>query len=70
MSRTFLAALVVFVCFGSAARAAGDETVATVGDKKITRAQLEDEVRAKLIELETQRYDDHHQDDGNENVLS
>ena len=31
--------------------------VATVGDKKITRAQLEDEIRAKLIELDNQRYD-------------
>ena len=59
MSRTFLAALAIgaLVGCGPAVRAAGDETVATVGDKKITRAQLEDEVRAKLIELETQRYD-------------
>src|SRR5207244_6916968 len=58
MSRTFVAALAIAAVlgFGWAARAA-DETVATVGDKKITRAQLEDEVRAKLIELETQRYD-------------
>src|SRR5436309_6474 len=58
MSRTFLAALAIgaVLGFGWAARAA-DETVATVGDKKITRAQLEDEVRAKLIEIENQRYD-------------
>ena len=58
MSRTFVAALAIgaVLGFGWAARAA-DETVATVGDKKITRAQLEDEVRAKLIEIENQRYD-------------
>src|SRR2546426_9106094 len=58
MSRTFLAALAIgaVLGFGWAVRAA-DETVATVGDKKITRAQLEDEIRAKLIELDNQRYD-------------
>src|SRR5207247_2144939 len=40
-----------------AARAAGDGKVATVGEHAITRAQLEEHVRAKLIELENQRYE-------------
>src|SRR5213593_127493 len=31
--------------------------VATVGERTITRAELEDHVRAKLIELESQRYE-------------
>src|SRR5213593_3647464 len=31
--------------------------VATVGERTITRAELEDHVRAKLIELENQRYE-------------
>ena len=58
MSRTFVAMLAIaaFLALGPAVRAA-DEVVATVGDKKITRAQVEDEVRAKLIELDNQRYD-------------
>ena len=58
MSRTFVATLAIagFLAFGPAVRAA-DDVVATVGDKKITRAQLEDEIRAKLIELDNQRYD-------------
>ena len=58
MSRTFVATLAIagFLALGPAVRAA-DEVVATVGDKKITRAQLEDEIRAKLIELDNQRYD-------------
>src|SRR5438445_13082611 len=57
MSRTFLAALAigVLVGCGPAVRAAGDETGATVGDKKITRPQPKEEVRAKLSELATQR---------------
>jgi len=52
MSRTFVAALAIgaVLGFGWAARAA-DETVATVGDKKITRAQLEDE-EARLAQRE------------------
>ncbi len=58
MSRTFVATLAIagFLALGPAVRAA-DDVVATVGDKKITRAQLEDEIRAKLIELDNQRYD-------------
>jgi len=58
MSRTFVATLAIagFFALGPAVRAA-DDVVATVGDKKITRAQLEDEIRAKLIELDNQRYD-------------
>jgi len=58
MSRTFVATLAIagFLALGPAVRAA-DDVVATVGDKKITRAQLEDEIRAKLIELDSQRYD-------------
>ncbi len=58
MSRTFVATLAIagFLALGPAVRAA-DDVVATVGDMKITRAQLEDEIRAKLIELDNQRYD-------------
>ena len=58
MSSTFVATLAIagFLALGPAVRAA-DDVVATVGDKKITRAQLEDEIRAKLIELDNQRYD-------------
>jgi len=33
------------------------DTVATVGPRKITRGELEDKVRSKLIELDTQRYE-------------
>jgi len=32
------------------------DVVATVGPKKITRGELENQVRAKLIELDNQRY--------------
>ncbi len=33
------------------------DTIATVGPRKITRGELEDKVRSKLIELDTQRYE-------------
>jgi protein-disulfide isomerase len=36
---------------------AGAETVATVGDQTITRTQLDEQVRSKLVELENQRYE-------------
>ena len=36
-------------------------TVATVGDRTITRTELEDHVRAKLIEIEGERYDALHE---------
>src|SRR5205809_932588 len=52
-----VAALAVSLGIVPAARAAGDGKVATVGDHAITRAQLEEHVRAKLIELENQRYE-------------
>src|SRR5438128_10952532 len=50
-------ALTVSLGIVPAARAAGDGKVATVGEHAITRAQLEEHVRAKLIELENQRYE-------------
>ena len=40
-----------------ASRPAADGKVATVGDHTITSAELEEHVRSKLIEIETQRYD-------------
>src|SRR5216117_1512482 len=49
-----VAALAVSLGIVPAARAAGDGKVATVGEHAITRAQLEEHVRAKLIELENQ----------------
>src|SRR3989475_4311073 len=52
-----VAALAVSLGIVPAARAAGDGKVATVGEHAITRAQLEEHVRAKLIELENQRYE-------------
>src|SRR5437879_1764612 len=52
-----VAALAVSLGIVPAARAAGDDKVATVGEHAITRAQLEEHVRAKLIELENQRYE-------------
>src|SRR5207247_10206715 len=52
-----VAALAVSLGIVPAARAAGDGKVATVGDHAITLAQLEEQVRAKLIELENQRYE-------------
>ena len=52
-----VAALAASLGIVPASRAAGDGKVATVGDHVITRAQLEEHVRAKLIELENQRYD-------------
>src|SRR5262249_52981676 len=36
---------------------AAEAPVATVGNRQITRAELENHVRAKLIELDSQRYD-------------
>src|SRR5947208_2666185 len=45
-----VAALAVSLGIVAAARAAGDGKVATVGEHAITRAQLEEHVRAKLIE--------------------
>src|SRR5256712_8818274 len=52
-----VAALAVSLGIVPAARAAGDGKVAAVGEHAITRAQLEEHVRAKLIELENQRYE-------------
>ena len=40
-----------------APRAGGDTKVATVGDRTITSAELEEHVKPKLVEIETQRYD-------------
>src|SRR5438093_1514721 len=48
-----VAALAVSLGIVPAARAAGDGKVATVGEHAITRAQLEEHVRAKLIEVAT-----------------
>src|SRR5262245_50102881 len=41
----------------AAPRAGGDANVATVGDRTITSAELEEHVKSKLVEIETQRYD-------------
>jgi protein-disulfide isomerase len=51
------------VPFASAAESAKADggTVATVGDRTITRTELEDHVRAKLIEIEGERYDALHE---------
>src|SRR6266481_6439118 len=57
VTRLAVAALAVSLGIVPAARAAGDDKVATVGEHAITRAQLEEHVRAKLIELENQRYE-------------
>src|SRR3989441_7858612 len=57
VTRLAVAVLAVSLGIGPAARAAGDDKVATVGEHAITRAQLEEHVRAKLIELENQRYE-------------
>jgi protein-disulfide isomerase len=38
-------------------RAADQANVATVGDRKITRTELEEHVRPKLIEIENERYE-------------
>ncbi len=56
---TPLAVAVLAVSLGivPAVRAADDGKVATVGEHAITRAQLEQHVRPKLIELENQRYE-------------
>jgi protein-disulfide isomerase len=42
---------------GPAGAAAGDGKVATVGNRTITRAELETHVRPKLIEIENERYE-------------
>jgi protein-disulfide isomerase len=52
-----VAALAVSLGIVPATRAADDGKVATVGEHVITRAQLEEHVRPKLIELENQRYE-------------
>jgi len=52
-----IVAFATSLAFVSASRAADDGKAATVGDRTITRAELEEHVRPKLIELETQRYD-------------
>jgi protein-disulfide isomerase len=52
----------------SPVRAADDANVATVGDRKITRAELEEHVRAKLIEIENERYEALH--DGLEEMVA
>jgi protein-disulfide isomerase len=44
------------LAFVAVARAA-DDKVATVGDRTITRAELEEHVRPKLIELDNERYE-------------
>src|SRR5262245_6414067 len=53
--RTAGLAIVVMLVAGPAA--AADETVATVGKATITKAQLEHQMRAKLIELDNERYE-------------
>src|ERR1700756_5191160 len=53
-----VAALGVACGSGAESAAKGDGAkVATVADRTITRAELEDHVRPKLIEVETQRYE-------------
>ncbi|MBI5503708.1 MAG: thioredoxin domain-containing protein [Deltaproteobacteria bacterium] len=56
MSKRFLAPL-AFALLLPMAALAEDEVVATVGDKNITRAELEKSVRAQLVEADSQRYD-------------
>ena len=55
--RTLLMAASVFAASAGAAALAAAEPVATVGGAAITRAQLEEHVRPKLIEIENARYE-------------
>ncbi len=48
-------------------RAADEAAVATVGDRKISRTELENHVRAKLIEIDNERYEALH--DGLEEMI-
>jgi protein-disulfide isomerase len=52
-----LAALAASLVTVRPVRAAEDATVATVGDRKIGRTELENHVRAKLIEIDNERYE-------------
>jgi protein-disulfide isomerase len=53
---SLVATVVASFAFVAVARAA-DDKVATVGDRTITRAELEEHVRPKLIELDNERYE-------------
>jgi len=55
-SRVVCLALVV-AATAPMARAADDDVVARIGETKITRAELDKEVRSQLIELDNQRYE-------------
>jgi protein-disulfide isomerase len=56
--RRFVFALVLAAgSFGMVGAAQAADAVATVGGQAITRTQLEDHVRAKLIEIEGERYE-------------
>jgi protein-disulfide isomerase len=56
--RPFVFALVIAAAsFGMVGAVQAADSVATVGGQTITRTQLEDHVRAKLIEIEGERYE-------------
>ncbi len=57
MASRLLSVVLALALVAPIAVRAADDVVATVGDKKITRAQLEDATRAKLIEIENEKYD-------------
>jgi len=58
MRGAVLAALAIAAVLGTSHRAAAaDDVIATVGDTKITKSQVEDHVRAQLIAVENQRYE-------------
>src|SRR5439155_6922541 len=68
LALTFTVALLAgqFSCTADAGKAEGAKSdtgksdgtkVATVGDRTITRAELEEHVRPKLIEIDNQRYE-------------
>jgi len=56
--RGTIVAIAVMLLAGSAAAAGpGGDVVATVGGQSITRAQLEEKMRPKLVELDNERYE-------------
>jgi len=57
MFRESIAVAVALIVGGTVAGAADQSTVATVGGRTITQAELEEHVRARLIEIDNQRYE-------------
>src|SRR5262245_24116344 len=56
MRSPFTAVVVVAAALAVAVPAGAADVVATVGGQQITRTQLEDHVKAKLVEIESERY--------------